>query len=145
MLVTVPRPTEPPCAGFVTLLVSMRLRLYCLAGSFLLIAALPGCGTRGAPPPPSLQLARPVDDLTARRKGDRVELEWTLQRKNTDRTLVRHLPAVHIGRREGIGLMATCNVVAEVPPPKLAPQLKLKAKENYQRFGCTMWIRCPHS
>ena len=68
----------------------MRLQLYCLTGSLLLIAALSGCGTPGAPQPPSLQLARPVDDLTASRKGNRVELDWTLQRKNTDRTLVKH-------------------------------------------------------
>ena len=108
----------------------MRLRLYWLAGSLLAIATLPGCGTPGAPQPPSLQLARPVDDLTARRKGSRVDLEWTLQRKNTDRTLVKHPPAVRICRREGIGLMGTCDVVAEVPAPKLSPQLKLKAKEE---------------
>ena len=108
----------------------MRLQLYRLAGSLLLIATFTGCGTPGAPQPPSLQLARPVDDLTASRKGNRVELDWTLQRKNTDRTLVRHLPAIHICRHEGTGLMSTCTLVAEVPSPKLAPQLKLKAKEE---------------
>src|SRR5271165_6215224 len=115
---------------FVTLLVSMRLRLYSLIGSFLIIAVLSGCGTPGAPQPPSLQLARPVDDLTASRKGNRVELDWTLQRKNTDRTLVRHLPAIHVCRHEGIGLMGTCTVVAEVSAPKLSPQLKLKKTEE---------------
>src|ERR1039457_5634551 len=104
----------------------MRMRLYCLAGSLVLIAALSGCGTPGEPQPPSLQLARPVDDLTASRKGDRVELDWTLQRKNTDRTLVKHLPAIHICRREGTGLMSTCDVAAEVPPPKPQPQPKKK-------------------
>ena len=108
----------------------MRVRLYYLTGSLLLIVVLSGCGTPGAPQPPSLQLARPVDDLTASRKGNRVELDWTLQRKNTDRTLVRHLPAIRICRHEGTGLMGVCTVVAEVPPAKLAPQLKLKAKEE---------------
>ena len=104
----------------------MRMRLYCLAGSLLVIAALSGCGTPGAPQPPSLQLARPVDDLTASRKGNRVELDWTLQRENTDRTLVKHLPAIRICRREGTGLMSTCDVAAEVPPPKPQPQPKKK-------------------
>jgi hypothetical protein len=109
----------------------MRLQqLDWLAGSLLLIAAFTGCGTPGAPQPPSLQLARPIDDLTASRKGNRVELDWTLQRKNTDRTLVRHLPAVNICRHEGVGLMSTCTVVAEVSAPKLAPQLKLKKTEE---------------
>jgi hypothetical protein len=117
-------------AGFVTLLASMRTRLYWLSESLVLIAALSGCGTPGAPQPPSLQLARPVDDLTASRKGDRVELDWTLQRKNTDRTLVKHLPAIHICRREGTGLMSTCAVVAEVPPLQHQPQPKKKQEEE---------------
>jgi hypothetical protein len=108
----------------------MRSRLYRLAGSLLIIAALPGCGTPGAPQPPSLQLARPIDDLTARRKGNRVELDWTLQRKNTDRTLVKHPPAVRICRREGTGLMGTCAMVAEVPAPKPLPQPKHKGNEE---------------
>ena len=118
------------CAGFVTLLASMRVQLYWLIGSLLLIAAFSGCGTPGAPQPPSLQLARPVDDLTASRKGNRVELDWTLQRKNTDRTLVKHLPAIRICRREGTGLMSTCAVVADVPPPKPQPQPKKKQEED---------------
>ncbi|MGB8768987.1 MAG: hypothetical protein WCC92_05195 [Candidatus Korobacteraceae bacterium] len=108
----------------------MRLRLYCLIGSLLLIAVFSRCGNPAAPQPPSLQLALPVNDLTATRKGNRVELEWTLQRKNTDRTLVRHLPGIRICRHEGTGLMSNCDVVAEVPPPKLAPQLKLKPTEE---------------
>ncbi len=108
----------------------MRLQLYRLCGSLLLVAALSGCGTPGAPQPPSLQLARPVDDLTASRKGNRVELDWSLQRKNTDRTLVKHLPAIHICRRQGTGLMSTCDVVAEVSPPQHPPQPKNKKEEE---------------
>src|SRR5271166_1051878 len=102
---------------FVTLLVSMRLRLCSLIGSFLIIATLSGCGTPGAPQLPSLQLARPVDDLTATRKGSRVELDWTLPRKNTDRTLVKHMPTTRICRHEGVTLMSSCAVVGEVPTP----------------------------
>ncbi len=115
--------------GFVTLLASMRMQLYCLAGSLLLIATLSGCGTPGAPQPPSLQLSRPVDDLTASRKGNRVELDWTLQRKNTDRTLVKHPPGTSLCRHDGTGLMSTCTAVGEVPPPKALVQPK-KAQEE---------------
>src|ERR1017187_4989325 len=118
------------CAGFVTLLASMRMRLYCLAGSLVVIAPSRGREPPAAPQPPSLQLARPVDDLTASRKGNRVQLDWTLQRKNTDRTLVKHLPAIRICRREGTGLMSACAVVAEVPPPKPQLQPKQKGKEE---------------
>lgn len=106
------------------------MRLYCLAASLLALATLAGCGTPGAPQPPSLQLARPVNDLTASRKGNHVELDWTLQRKNTDRTLVKHLPAIRICRHQGTGLMSTCDVVADVPPPKPQPQPKKKQAEE---------------
>src|SRR5271165_5016044 len=99
---------------FVTLLVSMRLRLCVLIGNFLILAALSGCGTPGAPQLPSLQLARPVDDLTATRKGNRVELDWTMPRKNTYRTLVKHMRSTRICRHEGTGLMSACAVVADV-------------------------------
>jgi len=103
----------------------MKLRLR-LISTALAIAGLSGCGTPGAPQLPSLQLARPVEDLTAARVGNRVNLDWTLPRKNTDRTLVKHIPQTRICRREGLTLMSTCTVVAEVPP--LMPQQQSRGK-----------------
>src|SRR5208282_5533330 len=107
----------------------MRLQLW-LVGSILAVAGFAGCGTPGAPQLPSLQLARPVEDLTATRVGNRVELDWTLPRKNTDRTLVKHIPETRICRREGITLMSTCGVVAEVPTPKSEVQQKQKGQQQ---------------
>jgi hypothetical protein len=107
----------------------MRLRLW-LVGSILAVAGLSGCGTPGAPQLPSLQLARPVEDLTATRVGNRVELDWTLPRKNTDRTLVKHIPETRVCRREGVTLMSTCGVVAEVPTPKSEVQQKQKGQQQ---------------
>jgi hypothetical protein len=80
--------------------------------------ALAGCGTPGAPQLPSLQLARPVDDLTASRKGNKVELDWTLPRKNTDRTLVKNIPQTRICRHGGTALMSECTDVTTVRNPK---------------------------
>ncbi len=77
---------------------------------------------------PSLQLARPVEDLTATRVGNRVELDWTLPRKNTDRTLVKHIPQTRICRHEGVTLMNTCTVVAEASTPKPQPSPKRKGQ-----------------
>jgi len=114
---------------FVTLLVSMTQRL-CLIGSFLALLTLCGCGTPGAPQFPSLQLARPVEDLTAVRSGNQVELDWTLPKKNTDRTLVKHIPETRICRHQGTALVSTCTVVAEVPGPKLQPKKKGQDPEN---------------
>ena len=106
----------------------MRLRLGGLTASVLFLAALPGCGTPGAPALPSLNLSLPVDDLTASRRGNRVDLDWTLPRKNTDHTLVKHNPVTRICRRPGITLMATCNLVAEVAPPTPRPEQKQKGE-----------------
>ena len=114
---------------FATLLVSMRLRLW-LVVSVLAVAGLSGCGTPGAPQLPSLQLARPVEDLTATRAGNRVELDWTLPRKNTDRTLVKRIPETRICRQEGVTLMSACAVVGEVPTPKPQAQPKQKGQQQ---------------
>lgn len=92
--------------------------LLILVGCIPLLAALTGCGTPGAPQLPSLQLARPVEDLTASRKGNKVQLDWTLPRKNTDRTLVKNIPESLVCRHEGTALMSACASVATVPNPK---------------------------
>jgi hypothetical protein len=96
----------------------MSRYLYIVAGCALSLMLLAGCGTPGAPQLPSLQLARPVEDLTASRKGNQVQLDWTLPRKNTDRTLVKNVPEIRICRHEGTGLMSSCTVVATVQNPK---------------------------
>ena len=102
----------------------MAQRLFIPAACLLLGMALAGCGTPGAPQLPSLQLARPVDDLTASRKGNNVQLEWTLPRKNLDRTLVKNIPQSRICRHDGTALMSGCTVVADVQNPKLAEKRK---------------------
>ncbi len=104
----------------------MLQRLIGFIGSFLLLAALAGCGTTGAPSLPSLNLPLPVTDLTASRRGNKVELDWTLPRKNTDRTIIKHNPTSRICRQEGTTLMAHCAVVAEVTPPTPKPASKQK-------------------
>lgn len=82
----------------------------------------------GAPQLPSLQLARPVEDLTASRKGNKVQLDWTLPRKNTDRTLVKAIPESRICRHDGTALMSGCSAVATVQNPK--PEEKRKNEQG---------------
>jgi predicted small lipoprotein YifL len=106
----------------------MRLRLLGLIAGLLILAALTGCGTPGAPSLPSLNLAAPVDDLTASRRGNKVDLDWTQPRKNTDRTNVKHNPTTLICRHEGTTLMAKCEIVAEVAPPTSKAAQKQKGE-----------------
>jgi hypothetical protein len=76
------------------------------AASGLMTSGLAGCGTPGAPQPPSLNLADPVSDLSATRTGDVVKLTWTMPGKNTDKLKLKDNIAVHICRREGDGACA---------------------------------------
>jgi hypothetical protein len=105
----------------------MAQRLSILAACFLPVILLTGCGTPGAPQLPSLQLARPVDDLTASRKGNKIQLDWTLPRKNTDHTLVKNIPQSLICCHDGTALMSGCTMVAHVPNPK--PEEKRKGEQ----------------
>ena len=55
----------------------------------LFLASLAGCGSPGEPLPPSLELAEPVTDLHASRKGDQVTLTWTAPTRTTDGRNIR--------------------------------------------------------
>jgi hypothetical protein len=64
---------------------------------------LAGCGTPGAPQPPSLNLAQPVTDLSAIRAGQQVSLTWTMPKKNTDKLVLKGKDTVCVCRQEGVG------------------------------------------
>src|SRR5580700_6727321 len=71
------------------------------AATGLLTSGLAGCGTPGAPLPPSLNLPDPVSDLSATRTGDVVNLTWTMPGRNTDKLKLKDNIVVRICRREG--------------------------------------------
>jgi hypothetical protein len=64
---------------------------------------LSGCGTPGAPQPPSLNLPVSVEDLAATRAGNQITLTWTMPKKNTDRLLLKGSVPVYVCRKEGSG------------------------------------------
>ncbi len=71
----------------------------CLGAAFVLA----GCGTPGAPLPPSLKLPDPVTNLSASRTGNQVALAFAMPRKNTDKLLIKGNIAVRVCRRQGSG------------------------------------------
>ncbi len=90
-----------------------------LLSPVLLTALLTSCGVSGAPMPPSLELPKPVADLRAVRKGDKVYLAWTVPTQTTDRQTVRHLGPTRICRSLEIAV-SDCGVpVGEVPASQL--------------------------
>jgi len=80
-----------------------QLRWAALALELAATLALTGCGTPGAPMPPSLKLPDPVTNLSASRTGNQVSLTWTMPKKNTDKLLLKGNLPVRICRKEDTG------------------------------------------
>ena len=60
-----------------------------------------GCGSPGAPLPPSLDLPTPVVNLSAARVGNSVHLAWTMPTRNTDHIVLRHPVPTQVCRAIG--------------------------------------------
>ena len=82
-----------------------------------MLAVIAGCGSPGVPQPPELELARPVRDLRAVRKGNEVRLTWTVPGETTDHRAFRHAGPTQICRSVGIAAHE-CSPVAELPTPE---------------------------
>ena len=93
--------------------------------------SMAGCGTPGAPLPPSLNLPDKITNLAAKRTGNRVSLTWTTPRRNTDKLLLKGAVEVQVCREEKAGncvltggLMpfspASPGTFTETLPPELA-------------------------
>lgn len=81
------------------------------------VLALSGCGMPGAPLPPTLNLAVPVNDLAAIRAGNGVSLTFTMPKRNTDKLLLKGNQQARICRKEGA--TGTCATVTNL---QLAPE-----------------------
>lgn len=94
----------------------MSFRGLTLALAIATMAGLTGCGAPGIPEPPSLELARPVRDLKAVRKGNEVRLTWSVPTETTDRQAFRHVGPTQICRGVGSSLAGCGTAVAELNP-----------------------------
>jgi hypothetical protein len=94
-----------------------RSRLLLLAPATLLLT---NCATIAPPQPPSLDLPKPPLDLRATRKGNRVNLTWSIPIITTDRQAIRNVGPVRICRT--LLEMKECGTpVAEAAPPASTP------------------------
>jgi hypothetical protein len=89
----------------------------------LALLVLSGCGSPGVPLPPSLELARPVSDLRAVRKGNTVYLSWSAPETTTDRHNIRHPGPMEICRSPGTTIRE-CVAVGRVPFARPVPPTK---------------------
>ena len=85
-----------------------------LAG-LLALAALTGCGSQGNPQPPSLELPKPVTDLKAVRKGDKVLLTWTAPSETTDKLHIKEAGKTRVCRATAAPSKLECPTAGEVP------------------------------
>lgn len=85
--------------------------------SFLFLLLIAGCGTPGAPQPPSLRLPKPVEDLTAVRRGDKVYLSFTAPTRTTDDAGLREPVTLRLCRHINVK-SNTCDDVASEQPLK---------------------------
>jgi len=91
----------------------------------LSVIGLTGCGTPGAPQPPSLKLPEPVNDLTAVRAGNSVTLGWTMPRKTTDHVPLKGPIPAAICWREGSGPCLPMAQTSQAPEAKAELQANL--------------------
>ncbi|HEY3706337.1 MAG TPA: fibronectin type III domain-containing protein [Terracidiphilus sp.] len=122
-------------------------RVMALPVACVLLAAamgLAGCGTPGAPQPPSLNLPDRVADLRAVRTGSQVALTWTMPKRTTDRVTLKDDIAAEVCWRIGSGgcvpvgarsfapaveasfLVALPDALAARPPQPLSYYVELK-------------------
>ena len=92
--------------------------------------ALVGCANPGPPLPPSLELPRPVSDLRATRKGDKVYLFWTVPTQTVDRQNIVHRGDTRICRAAGKEVSDCGAGVSEVPPSQFPVTLPEKKKRG---------------
>jgi hypothetical protein len=96
----------------------------------LATALLAGCGAPGIPIPPSLELAKPVTDLRAVRKGDKVYLAWSIPIETIERRAIRHPGPTRVCRRLDDAI-TECGIPAgEVSPDKATQTQTLPSKKN---------------
>ncbi len=94
------------------------------------IALLASCGTPGIPEPPSLELARPVTDLRAARKGNAVHLSWSVPEITEDHQTFRHVGPTRICRGFGSLLRDCGTLVAELP--RQAPSAQQRSRFRHK-------------
>ncbi|MDP9263983.1 MAG: hypothetical protein M3O85_06660 [Acidobacteriota bacterium] len=81
----------------------------------LALGTLTGCGVQGNPQPPSLELPKPVNDLKAARKGDKVLLTWTAPRETTDKVRIKEVGKALVCRASVAPASMECTPAAEAP------------------------------
>jgi len=74
-----------------------------------------GCGMAASPQPPSLQLPKPVHDLTAARVGNQICLHWITPSETTDKLKLRGPVRFEVCSKEKAGACQTVATLSATP------------------------------
>jgi hypothetical protein len=96
----------------------------------LATACLIGCGAPGVPLPPSLELPKPVTDLRAARKADKVTLSWSMPTETTDGQTIRHLSPVQICRSVDAVIKECGTPIGKVPVSPVPQPASVRGKRG---------------
>ncbi len=111
---------------------SLRNRLaYALHAALIatLVILATGCASPGPPRPPTLNLPRPITDLTAERIGDKVTLQWTTPTKTTDNLLIKGSITARLCRTS----IAADITAAPAPTPQPTPKASAKKSSGSKK------------
>lgn len=108
-------------------------RVVASAATVALCLLLAGCAQTGPPLPPSLELPKPVSDLHASRKGNRVTLTWSEPILTTDRQSVRYIGPTLVCRSPDPEITTCGTPVATLPAPPPLPRQHKSAKATHKK------------
>jgi hypothetical protein len=108
---------------------SRKLKLHKVTITFLMAILIfsGGCAKKGPPVPWDSIVPKRIVDLAATPREDRLLLEWTIPKENTDKTPLTVLAEFKILRSEGVLTGEECRGCGE--KPKVVHEMKL-TKEN---------------
>jgi hypothetical protein len=104
----------------------VRLREITISLSVMLMF-VGGCAKKGPPVPWDSIVPKRIVDLVATPREDRLLLEWTIPKENTDKSPLTNLAGFKILRSEGVLIGEECRGCGE--KPKVVHEMKL-TKEN---------------
>ncbi len=87
-----------------------------------------GCGVKGAPVPWETVVPKRIVDLEAISREERLLLEWTSPKENTDKSPLINLEKFQILRSEGILIAGECRGCGE--KPKMIYEMEVDSKEE---------------
>jgi len=109
---------------------SYKYRTKAIIFSWVFLVLVIGCAKKGPPVPWDSIVPKRIVDLVAIPREDRLLLEWTIPKENTDKTSLTNLAEFKILRSEGVLIGEECRGCGE--KPKVVREMKL-SKEDLAR------------